>query len=115
MPELKLTNPQATYLSELNEGIQMRSPISLTERIKEPIGIHLQGLQRPNKQMILKFHPRTNVSIDKLLWTLDGAILYVSFPDETSITCGRILGNLTLHNYSQQALVTDSLPTSRFS
>jgi len=27
MPEFKLKTPQASYLSELNDGIQIRSPI----------------------------------------------------------------------------------------
>ena len=108
MPEFKLKTPQASYLSELNNGIQIRSPISLTEQNKGPIGIHLQGLRRPNRRMILKFHPRTNVSADKLLWTLDGAILYVAFPEASTITCGRILGNLTLHEYSQFAFLKQS-------
>jgi len=108
MPEFKLKNPQASYLSKLNDGIQIRSPISLTEQNKGPIGIHLQGLRKPNRRMILKFYPRTNVSAEKLLWTLDGAILYVAFPETSTITCGRILGNLTLHEYSQFALLKPS-------
>jgi len=106
MPEFKWKTPKASYLSELNEGIQIRSPISLTEPNKGPIGIHLQGLQRPNRRMILKFHPRINVSINNLLWTLDGAILYSTFPETSTITCGRILGNLTLHKHSQFAFLT---------
>jgi len=115
MPEFKLKIPKASYLSELNDGILIRSPISLTEQTKGPIGIHLQGIQRPNRRMILKFHPRINVSVDKLLWTLDGAILYVNFPETSNITCGRILGKLTLHEHSQQTPLTNQMQTSRFS
>jgi len=111
MPEFKLKTPQTSYLSELNDGIQIRSPISLTEQNKGPIGIHLQGLQKPNRRMILKFYPRTNVSVEKLLWTLDGAILYVAFPEASTITCGQILGNLTLHEYSQSAFLKPSRVT----
>jgi len=114
MPALTLKTQHASYLSALSERIQIRSLISWTERNKGSIGIHLQGLQRPNRRMILKFHPRTNVSVDKLFWTLDGAILDVSFLDETSITCGQILGNLTLHDYSQQALLINSLSMTHF-
>jgi len=108
MPEFKLKIPQASYSSELHDGIQIRSPISLTEQNKGPIGIHLQGLRRPDRRMILKFHPRTNVSVDKLLWTLDGAILYVTFPEASTITCGRILEKLTLHEHSQFAFFKQS-------
>ena len=115
MPEFKLKAPQASYLSELNDRIQIRSPISLTERNKGPIGIHLQELQRPNRRMILKFHPQTNVSANNLLWTLDGAILYVAFPEASTITCGRILGTLTLHEYSQQTPLINQMQTIRFS
>jgi len=115
MPEIKLETPQASYLSELNDGIQIRSPISLTEQNKGPIGIHLQGLRRPNRRMILKFHRRINVSVDKLLWTLDGAMLYVAFPEESTITCGRILGKLTLHEHSQQTPLINQMQTIRFS
>ena len=103
MPDFKLKTPQSSYVSELNGEIQIRSPISLTKQNKGPIGIYLQGLQKPNRRMILKFHPQNNVLADYLMWTVDGAILYVNFPEPSAITCGRILGKLSLHEYSSFA------------
>jgi len=108
MPEIKLKTPHASYVSELNGGIQIRSPISLTKQNKGTMGIYLQGLPKPNRRMILKFHPQTNVSADYLMWTIDGAILYVNFPEASAITCGRILGKLTLHEYSLFAFLKQS-------
>jgi len=108
MPGIKLKTPHASYVSELNGAIQIRSPISLKKQNNEPIGIYLQGLPKPNRRMILKFHPQTNVSADYLLWTVDGAILHVTFPKSSAITCGQILGNLTLHAYSLFAFIKQS-------
>ena len=108
MPNLQLKTPQSSYVSELNGEIQIRSPIQLTKPSKSSIGIYLQGLQKPNGRMILKFHPMSNVSADFLMWTVDGAILYIDFLKPTSITCGRILGKLTLHDYSLFAFLKQS-------
>ena len=108
MPDFKLKTPQSSYVSEINGEIQIRSPISLTKQNKGPIGIYLQGLQKPNRRMILKFHPQNNVLADYLMWTVDGAILYVNFPEPSAITCGRILGKLSLHEYSLFAFIKQS-------
>jgi len=108
MPELKLKTPHASYVSEVDGVIQIRSPISLDKQIKGYIGINLQGLPKPNRRMILKFHPQANVLADYLLWTVDGAILHFTFPQSSNITCGQILGKLTLHEYSLFALLKQS-------
>jgi len=108
MPEINLKTPHASYVFEVNGGIQIRSPISLNKQIKGHIGINLQGLPKPNRRMILKFHPQANVSADYLLWTVDGAILHFIFPESSTITCGQMLGKLTLHEYSLFAFLKQS-------
>jgi len=115
MSEIKLKLPKASYLSESNEGLQIRSPISLMKQIKGPIGIHLQGFLEPKTRKILKFHPQANVSAEKLVWTLDGAILYIIITDGPPLTSGHTLGKLTLHEYSQTSLLKDYTNTTRFS
>jgi len=115
MTELQLQHPKASYLHETNDGIQIRSPITLTQQIKGPIGIHLQGFQKPKTRMILKFHPQANVSAVKLLWTLDGAVLHLTVKQGQSLTSGQILGKLTSHTYSQQGLLTTQAQKTKFS
>ena len=50
MPELNLKTPHASYVSEVDGVIQIRSPISLDKQIKGHIGINLQGLPKPNSE-----------------------------------------------------------------
>ena len=99
MPELKLKTPHASYVFEVDGGIQICSPISLKKQHKGPMEIYLQGLPKPDRRMILKFHPQTDALADYLMWTIDGAILCVNLPEDSNITCGQILGKLTLHEY----------------
>ena len=108
MPELNLKTPHASYVSEVDGVIQIRSPISLDKQIKGHIGINLQGLPKPNRRMILKFHPQANVLADYLLWTADGAILHFTFPQLSTIACGQLLGKLTLHEYFLFAFLKQS-------
>jgi len=115
MTELHIQHPKASYLHQTNDGIQIRSPITLTQQIKGTIGIHLQGFQKPKTRMILKFHPQADVSAVKLLWTLDGAILHLTVKRGQSLTSGQILGKLTSQAYSQDGLLTTQAQKNKFS
>ena len=108
MPKFELKHPHASYVTEADGVIQIRSPILWDKQMKGYIGINLQGLPKPNRRMTIKFHPQTNVLADYLLWTVDGAILHFIFPQSSTITCGQILGTLTLHEYSLFAFLKQS-------
>jgi len=45
MTELQLQHPKASYLHQTNDGIQIRSPITITQQIKGTIGIHLKDFK----------------------------------------------------------------------
>jgi len=108
MPKIELTHPHASYVTQADGVVQIRSPILWDKQMKGHIGINLQGLSKPNRRMTIKFHPHTNVLADYLLWTVDGAILHLIFPQASTITCGQILGTLTLHEYSLFAFLKQS-------
>ena len=108
MPKLELTHLHASYVTDDDGVILIRSPITWDKQMKSHIGINLQGLLKPNERMTIKFHPHTNVLADYLRWTADGVILYLIFPQSATITCGQTLGTLTLHEYSLFAFLKQS-------
>jgi len=76
MNELNLREKFSPYLTKIDDSITIISPIFISRHTKGQIGIHLEGLIKPDARLNVRFTPGPNVLAIKLDWTLNGAILY---------------------------------------
>jgi len=94
MPELKLKASKPSYLTSINDAIHITSSISTAKNHKGIIGIHMQGLRKPDEQLTVKFEPAQNIQATRLKWTYNGAVLYITVSKGTIINVGQHLGVL---------------------
>ena len=112
MNGLELTDKPASYMREERDGIQIISPVAITNA-KGQIGLHLQGLCKPKNRLNLQFTPTPNVLAIKLEWSVSGAILYFQ-PTKNTVKVGQPIGTLSWQPYAQMGKTQPTTNTIRF-
>ena len=102
------------YMTKLDDSITIISPLFISRHPKGQIGIHLEGLIKPDDRLSVRFTPGPNVLATKLDWTLNGAILYFQVMKDTPINVGQRIGTLYSQPFEQPGKTQPSSRSIKF-
>ena len=103
MTEFILKGNIASFMSITDNTLQIQSPVEWKH--KSTIGIHLQGLRKPEGSCRIQFTPSAQISATKLEWIMDGAILHIQKQNDKIINVGQLLGTLIKQPYCQNGVL----------
>jgi len=101
-------------MTKLDDSITITSPIFISCHTKGHIGIHLEGLIKPDTRLNVRFTPGPNVLAIKLDWTLSGTILYFQIMKDTPINFGQRIGTLNWQPFEQPGTIQPSSQSIKF-
>jgi len=114
MSGLQLQASKPSYLTKINDSTHIASPISTAKNHKGIIGLHMQGLRKPDEKITVKFIPAPNIQVTRLEWTFNGAVLYMILSKGKTINVGQHIGVLRWQPFEQMGKMLDATRTVRF-
>jgi len=114
MSGLNLREKFSSYMTKLDDSITIISPLFISRHTKGKIGIHLEGLIKPDARLSVRFTPAPNVLALKLDWTLNGAILYFQVMKDTPINAGQRIETLYWQPFEQPGKIQPSSQSIKF-
>jgi len=114
MNGLHLREKFSSCMAKIDDSINITSPIFISRHTKGHIGIHLEGLIKPDTRLNIRFTPGPNVLAIKLDWTLSGAILCFQIMKDTPINVGQRIGTLSWQPFEQPGKIPPSRQSIKF-
>jgi len=91
----------SSYMTKLDDSSTIISLLFISQYAKWQIGIHLEGLVKPDNRLNVQFTPGPSVLATKLDWTSPGAILYFQVMKTSPINVGQRIGTLYWQPFEQ--------------